>query len=128
MSSTIDFNGNIWFGTDKGLCVFKNRPGLDEHFDPKKEFIPIEKGILGGENVQILKIHKEKNLIIGSSSLLGLLDLEVFYKEGKIEMIALFNHENGFDLGNCSQNTIWIDSKENGLESFVSFGSTALDY
>lgn len=113
MSSAVDFKGNLWFGTDKGLCFLKNGPEIDEHFDPKKAFVPVGEEILGKGLIRSLKIYKDKTLIVGTAEGFGLLDLEAFYtKDGK-ENICFFDKKSGFDLGTSGQNSIFIDSKEN---------------
>lgn len=111
-SIVLDHKNNMWFGTDKGLQFCRNRKNIGETFDPRKDFQNVANSVLGDGIIYSLKIYKEKYLIIGTATGFGFFDLESFYKRGKTH-IRFFSKENGFDLGGCRQNSIWIDREEN---------------
>ncbi len=112
MSSITDSYGNIWFGSDKGLCYFTPPATMpDSNFAFRKNIRPIALDILGNSQVTYLKIWNNKYLIVGNALGMSLLDLEFFYRsEGKKVVIRLLQ-KYGNPLDGSGQNAVSIDSK-----------------
>ena len=80
-SSLMDTHGNLWFGTNRGLCFLDNsQPVNPKNFDPKKHFIPIRHDIIDTTMVSMLYQIDANTLIVGNKDRLFLVDLAVFYQ------------------------------------------------
>ena len=113
LASVEDYNGNIWFGTNKGLYVFKNKKEIDfDTFSVANNFIKIGEDIFKDISVNALNILQDSILVVGNSEGFGLLDLKGIYERGKYR-IQFFDNQNGYTGDYCEQDGTFIDSKEN---------------
>ena len=118
MTSTSDEQGNIWFGTNKGLYFLDMSKWNFDSSDLLKYLQLISPEILGTDLIPALRISNN-NLYIGTNNNLAILDLKLFY-EGKIS-ITLLNSEFGYEGGTINQNgislgndgRIWITASQN---------------
>ena len=122
MTMTTDERGNVWFGTTKGVFLYKTPSKNDKttlnywaSFNPFKDFEPIGKDLLSKVgNINALKIWRNKYLIIGSENGIFVLDLQAFYaSNGQRFPIFKFDETNGFTGGSCEQNALWMGQKDN---------------
>lgn len=111
-SCITDSYGNLWFGTNKGLYLYKPTPQYPTN--PFKEFTPISANFLGKVYISSLKIWQDKWLIVGTEKGFSLLNLEEFYavdgKEGRFTVIPYQAGQN-FSGGSTEQNAVIFDKK-----------------
>ncbi len=95
-----DSLGNIWLGGTDGLYYYDY-----------KNFRKVGSGFFDNQ-IGALKKSKHNTLFIGSINGIGLLDLNSFYKEGKVN-IRFFNQDNGFSGIECRHNATFTDHEGN---------------
>ena len=112
-SSCLDYKGNIWFGTGRGLCLLRNSPDMDiSNLNLSVDLKQVGSGIFGGKAVFALQVVRERFLLIGYQNGLAILDLERFYAtEGKDEVIHIFTDKDGFKGSSVEQNGFYPDAQ-----------------
>ena len=126
MASLTDTYGNIWFGTDKGLCFFTPPAEMPDSTYPfRKNMRLVAKEYLGNSSVSFLKIWNNKYLVIGNQLGISILDLEVFYRSNQQKIVLRLLNKYGATMSGAGQNSISIDhnnliwaSTDNGVTRF----------
>ncbi len=109
MSMAEDGRGNLWFGTDRGLCFFENRPGIGPDFDLQKNLLRVGVDFTGESTVMACLIYDAHTLVIGNSAGVHLLDLDAFYGTPRRILIRSLNLNNGYQAGPVNQNALFVD-------------------
>jgi len=91
-----DHKGNIWIGNGSGIYFYNN-----------KNFSKISNDYFN-DLVLSLKCIDSSRLLIGGIRGMGILDLNLYYKNGSVR-IRYFDKNNGFIGGECQQNCITRD-------------------
>lgn len=113
LATAEDYKGNIWFGTNKGLYIFKNKKEINfDTFSVSNNLIKVGEDIFKDISVNALNILQDSILVIGNSEGFGLLDLKGIYERRKYR-IQFFDNQNGYTGDYCEQDGTFIDSKEN---------------
>ncbi len=113
MASYCDYQGNIWFGTHKGLFILKNQEDFDfENLNLGANLIPIGNKVLANTQVNLLNAIGDSILVVGNSEGVGLIHLKKIYEQGKYH-IKFFDEKNGYTGEYCEQNATLTDSKGN---------------
>lgn len=126
ISSVTDTYGNIWFGTDKGLCFFTPPAEMpDSTYLFRKNMRLVAKEYLGNSQVNFLKIWNNKYLVIGNQLGISIFDLEVFYRSNQQKVVIRLLNKYGATMSGASQNDICIDhnnliwaATDNGVTRF----------
>ncbi|MDR1380624.1 MAG: histidine kinase [Tannerella sp.] len=96
MSLCADRNGTLWKGTDCGLMA-EAKDGSDRQ--------------ITANAVNTVVMYRDRYLIFGENrDRLGILDLEAYYRSGAVR-IKNFDRHRGFDVLECGQNGLSIDSE-----------------
>ena len=111
MSMAEDKEGNLWFGTPRGLYFYKNNKVIDEFFDILNNSELIGSDVLGNSLVNVCKIYDAHTLIIGNMTGYFLLNLDAFYQNPrKISFKGAFRKNNtNYAGGQVNQNSAFID-------------------
>ncbi|MBK8564421.1 MAG: hypothetical protein IPN76_14065 [Saprospiraceae bacterium] len=109
MSMAEDARGNLWFGTDKGLCFFENRPGIAPDFDLNAAMQLVGLDFTGQLPVASCILYDANTLIFGNEAGFYLLDLAAFYESPSGVLVRSFNEMNGYQAGAVGQNSFFID-------------------
>ena len=119
-SSLMDTHGNLWFGTNRGLCFFDNsQPVNPKNFDPKKHFIPIRRDIIDTTAVSMVYQMNANTLIAGNKDKLFIVDLAVFYQShythAEVHPLSMHTGFSGFGVEQngifaAHDSTFWIVS------------------
>lgn len=109
MSMAEDARGNLWFGTDRGLCFFENRPGIGPDFDLQKNLLPVGLGFIGESMVTSCLMYDAHTLVIGNTAGLHLLDLDAFYGVPRQVLLRSLQLKNGYQAGPVNQNALFVD-------------------
>ena len=109
ISSDVDFKGNLWWGTDKGLIFMNTNTDINDKTDLEKLISRIGKNEVGASLVSVCKVYKDSLLIIGNQSGVYVLDLKAFYEKPQRQIIRCITKDVDFQLGGIEQNGIWID-------------------
>ncbi len=112
MSMAEDPRGNLWLGTDMGLCFLEMRESFNDSFDMYAHLRRIGAEYTGDDLMTVCRLYDERTLILGNAKGFYLLDLEAFYKE-KAVRIRSFVRPTGHLVGSINQNGIWIDRDKN---------------
>jgi ligand-binding sensor domain-containing protein/two-component sensor histidine kinase len=94
----MDYKKNIWIGNGDGVFFYNN-----------KTFKKIKNEYFNDLVLSLQCIDSTK-LLIGGIKGIGVLDLNVFYKNGDIK-IKYFDKNNGFTGGECQQNCTTLDKE-----------------
>lgn len=89
---------NLWFGGRNGIAYY-------DYQDFRQLEISLQKGVITG-----FFQSPDSLLLIGTQKGLVVLDLKLFYEQGKID-IQIFDALNGFHTEECQQNSFMQDSK-----------------
>ena len=111
ISSHIDNNGNLWFGTNKGLYFFDQPHLFDIYKDKLFNFLE-EVSLPNGDKSMVKFIDQKDNLLVfGNQSAVNFLDLKAYYDNK--DSFPIYQLIYGEDIGGegSEQNTILIDSK-----------------
>lgn len=114
MSMTEDSRGNLWFGTDRGLCFLENRREIGPGFDLKNKLLPVGAGLTGTSVVTVCQVYNAHTLIVGNAAGLFLLDLDAFYSHPRRVYLQSLHPKNGYDAGPVVQNAVFID-RDSGI-------------
>ncbi len=124
-----DQQGNLWFGTDKGLCFFENSTTITPDIKIN-ELALVASDYLGESMIQVCKLYDEHTLIIGNKKGYFLLDLDAWYATPRQLLIHSYNSKNGNNAGHINQNGVWIDHNKDiwltGNKGVVRFNPTLL--
>jgi len=104
-----DENGNIWFGTDKGVRMLS--AGLiDQRKDTSLTFLEVDQNDgLSSNKIYLMAIDDQGFLWIGTNKGLDRLDLDHFYKTEKIA-IKHYGKKEGFIGLECNANAVMKDN------------------
>ena len=108
MSMDMDPHGNLWLGTDRGLCFLQTPAPLDGSFDPLQALRRVGGDYTGESMVTTLKLYDAHTLLFGNALGFYLLDLDTFYAGSQRGLIRTFNLRNGSSLGAVEQNAIFV--------------------
>ncbi len=112
-SIDMDKYGNIWLGTDNGLCFFNySEHNLNPTIDFQKKLEPVAINYTGNSIVQVCKIYNDSTLIVGNGIGYFLINLDSWYDNPRQLDIQSFTDENGHQAGGIVQNGIWIDHRK----------------
>ncbi len=109
VSMAEDTHGNLWFGTDRGLCFFENRPDIGPGFELSDHLVRVGSDFIGESTVRSCVAYDAHTLIIGNATGLHLLDLDAFYGSPSRVLLRSLNLQNGYQAGPVGQNTLIID-------------------
>lgn len=104
-----DTRGNLWFGTDRGLCFFENRPDIGPDFDLQQHLLRVGIDFTGESTVLSCLAYDAHTLVIGNKEGLHLLDLDAFYGSPRRVLLRSLNLKNGYQAGPVGQNALYID-------------------
>ncbi len=132
MASVTDSYGNIWFGTDKGLCFFTPPSTMpkDSTFDFRNKLQRISVDWLGTSLVTYLKIWQDKYLVVGNALGMSLIDIAAFYRTQGKKVPCYILKDYGSPFSGSGQNSVCIDSKNQvwgaGEEGVIRFDPNLL--
>ncbi len=109
ISMAEDPHGNLWMGTDRGLCFFENRRDIGPDFDLAGQLQRVGLDFTGESTVKSCLLYDAHTLVIGNARGLHLLDLDAFYGNPRRILIRSLNPKNGYQAGPVGQNALFVD-------------------
>ena len=104
-----DQQGNLWFGTDRGLRFFDNRAAFDQNFELSENLLSVGVNLIGESTVRSCLMYDAHTLLVGNAAGLHLLDLDAFYEQPRRVLIRSLTLKNGYQAGPVGQNAVTID-------------------
>lgn len=108
MSMAEDPRGNLWFGTDRGLCFFENKKEIEAGFDLSKHLQRIGITETDSSTVMSMVTYDAHKLIFGNAKGVFVLDLDAFYNSPRHVLIRSFTLKNGYQAGSVGQNAFFV--------------------
>ena len=109
VSMAEDLHGNLWLGTDRGLCFFENSGEIGPDFDLSSHLQRIGLDFTGESTINSCILYNANTLAIGNATGLHLLDLDAFYGHPRRVLMRSINLKNGYQAGPVGQNAMIID-------------------
>lgn len=113
LSSIIDFKGNLWLGTGKGLAFLENPHEFNFLKHNLNDSIQTLSLLEAGDGLVTFMKEQQGYLCFGNNIGFGLLDLNSFYLNHSQPKVHFFNTVNYLSGGASEQNAVIVDQGQN---------------
>ena len=113
-SMDMDYKGNLWLGTNKGLCFLEVSDKISPDMPMKSLLQKVALEYTGSSLVEVCKVYKKNTLVFGNSRGYFLLDLKRWYQQADNKRLYILpiSEKYGHQGGMVNQNGVWIDNDD----------------